>query len=63
MTELSDYDDIRELMQRYKRVPCQECENHIYATNDFRPDDWWCAECLPEHLDMSHLQDKVTVRL
>lgn len=63
MTDLSDYTDIRELMDSYKRVPCKECDDYIYATNDFRWDEWYCPAHVPERVGMHHLRDTVTVRL
>ena len=60
-----DYVDVRELMEGYKRVPCDrdDCDDYTIATVRFNPDEWPCLAHRPERLDVSHLTDDVTVRL
>ena len=60
-----EYVDVREHMDGYKTVPCDRdgCDETMYVTQDFRPDEWPCRAHRPERLDVSHLTDDVTVRL
>jgi len=60
---MSEYTDVRELLDGYKTIPCEKCDSEIYVTNDFRPDEWFCREHTPRRLNVNHLFDDPTVRL
>lgn len=59
------YVDIRDLMDGYKRVPCDhdDCDDYSIASEWFDPAEWPCRAHRPERLDVSHLTDSVTVRI
>jgi hypothetical protein len=61
----TEYVDIREKLIGYKTVPCMidDCDEVIYATQDFAPDEWYCRSHLPERLEIDHLFDDPTVRI
>jgi hypothetical protein len=60
-----EYIDVRDMMDGYKRVPCDRdgCDDYTIVTQGFGPDEWPCRAHRPERLDVSHLTDDVTVRL
>lgn len=58
-----EYVDVREGLDGYKQIPCQDCGTDVWVPFDFRWEEWQCRDCKPEELRDVTTVHNVTVRL